>query len=39
MRHPRPNQAMQPTADRFDASFQMISTLPFQFALVLASGG
>jgi hypothetical protein len=35
----RPNQAMQPTAGRFDASLYFMKTPPLQFTLALVSGG
>ena len=36
---PRPNQAMQPTAGRFEAASQFMKTPPLQATLALASGG
>jgi len=38
-RRKRPNQAMQPTAGRSEATSQFMTTYPFQVTLALASGG
>jgi len=38
-RRGRPNQTMQPTAGRSDASLHFMQTRPFQATLALASGG
>ena len=35
----RPNQTIQPTAGRFDASLHFMKTRPLQATLGLASGG